>query len=157
MSIRNIPYTRYRIISLSEDITPSLWSAASMWNPSEIDRSKGAPVDIGKRGVSTNMLMCRQWWKVCWVYGDQEKFYRQLYGRKSAPSATVVSLEREVTTLQEEWVLLALQSLTRIYLCFGIHLCNMYLFEVLFNCSWTCCDNFSSTHRWSLQYCVVFL
>lgn len=30
---------------------------------------------------AANVLMCRQWWKVCWVYGDQEKYYRQLYGR----------------------------------------------------------------------------
>lgn len=26
--------------------------------------------------------MCKQWWKVCWMYGDQEKYYRQLYGKK---------------------------------------------------------------------------
>lgn len=31
---------------------------------------------------SANVLMCKQWWKVCWMYGDQEKYYRQLYGRK---------------------------------------------------------------------------
>lgn len=29
---------------------------------------------------SSNALMCRQWWKVCWMYGDQNKYYRQLYG-----------------------------------------------------------------------------
>ena len=23
------------------------------------------------------------WWKVCFVYGDQTKYYRKLYGRKS--------------------------------------------------------------------------
>ena len=28
------------------------------------------------------LLAHRQWWKVCWVYGDQQKYYRQLYGRK---------------------------------------------------------------------------
>ncbi|CAG9832497.1 unnamed protein product [Diabrotica balteata] len=33
--------------------------------------------------ASANVLMCRQWWKVCWMYGDQEKYYRQLYGKKS--------------------------------------------------------------------------
>lgn len=31
---------------------------------------------------SANVLMCKQWWKVCWMYGDQEKYYRQLYGKK---------------------------------------------------------------------------
>ncbi|XP_022913988.2 protein espinas-like isoform X2 [Onthophagus taurus] len=30
---------------------------------------------------SANVLMCKQWWKVCWMYGgNQEKYYRQLYG-----------------------------------------------------------------------------
>ena len=24
------------------------------------------------------------WWKVCFVHGDQTKFYRQLYGKKAA-------------------------------------------------------------------------
>lgn len=28
------------------------------------------------------LLANRQWWKVCWVYGDQQKYYKQLYGRK---------------------------------------------------------------------------
>lgn len=31
---------------------------------------------------SANVLMCKQWWKVCWMYGDQEKYYRQLYGKQ---------------------------------------------------------------------------
>lgn len=32
---------------------------------------------------SANVLMCKQWWKVCWMYGgNQEKYYRQLYGKK---------------------------------------------------------------------------
>ena len=30
----------------------------------------------------SQLLANRQWWKVCWVYGDQQKYYRQLYGRK---------------------------------------------------------------------------
>ncbi|XP_044746103.1 protein espinas-like isoform X2 [Coccinella septempunctata] len=33
--------------------------------------------------ASANVLMCKQWWKVCWMYGDQEKYYRQLYGKKN--------------------------------------------------------------------------
>lgn len=32
--------------------------------------------------ASANVLMCKQWWKVCWMYGDQEKYYRQLYGKR---------------------------------------------------------------------------
>ncbi|XP_025206693.1 protein prickle-like [Melanaphis sacchari] len=37
---------------------------------------------------SSNVLMCRQWWKVCWMYGDQEKYYRQLYGATKKQSAS---------------------------------------------------------------------
>ncbi|XP_030753347.1 protein espinas-like isoform X2 [Sitophilus oryzae] len=33
---------------------------------------------------TANVLMCKQWWKVCWMYGDQEKYYRQLYGKQKA-------------------------------------------------------------------------
>nr|XP_040570254.1 LOW QUALITY PROTEIN: protein prickle-like [Lepeophtheirus salmonis] len=36
-------------------------------------------------------LMCKQWWKVCFVYGDQTKYYRQLYGKK-----------RSLTTLTDQ-------------------------------------------------------
>lgn len=36
-------------------------------------------VDDGGK-IPSNVLMCRQWWKVCWIYGDQEKYYRYLYG-----------------------------------------------------------------------------
>ncbi|KAK6642723.1 hypothetical protein RUM43_004225 [Polyplax serrata] len=42
-------------------------------------------------GQSDHMLMCKQWWRVCWMYGDQEKFYRQLYGKKNASRAIVTS------------------------------------------------------------------
>ena len=29
-------------------------------------------------------LLSRQWWRVCFVHGDQTKYYRQLYGHKRA-------------------------------------------------------------------------
>ena len=32
-----------------------------------------------------------QWWKVCFVHGDQTKFYRQLYGKRAAIKAVVAS------------------------------------------------------------------
>lgn len=35
-----------------------------------------------KSSNTANILMCKQWWKVCWMYGDQEKYYRQLYGKR---------------------------------------------------------------------------
>ena len=31
-----------------------------------------------------NLLACRQWWKVCFLYGDQQKYYRQVYGRAAS-------------------------------------------------------------------------
>lgn len=33
---------------------------------------------------TANLLACRQWWKVCFLHGDQEKYYRQIYGRAAA-------------------------------------------------------------------------
>lgn len=41
-----------------------------------------------KSSNSANILMCKQWWKVCWMYGDQEKYYRQLYGRSKLNNNT---------------------------------------------------------------------
>ncbi|XP_066975789.1 protein prickle-like isoform X2 [Macrobrachium rosenbergii] len=35
------------------------------------------------RSESSNLLMCKQWWRVCWVYGDQYKQYRHLYSKKT--------------------------------------------------------------------------
>ncbi|XP_069361529.1 protein espinas-like isoform X2 [Maniola hyperantus] len=42
-----------------------------------------------KSSNSANILMCKQWWKVCWMYGDQEKYYRQLYGRRKVNNPTM--------------------------------------------------------------------
>lgn len=33
---------------------------------------------------TANLLACKHWWKVCLMRGDQEKFYRQIYGRAAA-------------------------------------------------------------------------
>lgn len=41
------------------------------------------------RSASSKVLVCRQWWKVCWVYGDQYKQYRELYGRKRTTTVHV--------------------------------------------------------------------
>lgn len=57
--------------------------------------------------ATANVLMCKQWWKVCWMYGDQEKYYRQLYAKKatSTPIASLAAdpknahvLDQDVTT-----------------------------------------------------------
>ena len=49
---------------------------------------------------STGIIMSgpdlnKQWWKVCFVHGDQTKFYRQLYGKR--PMALT---EEEETTMK---------------------------------------------------------
>lgn len=31
-----------------------------------------------------NLLACKQWWKVCFLYGDQQKYYRQVYGKAAS-------------------------------------------------------------------------
>jgi hypothetical protein len=33
---------------------------------------------------TANLRTCKQWWKVCFLHGDQEKYYRQIYGRAAA-------------------------------------------------------------------------
>lgn len=33
---------------------------------------------------TANLLACKQWWKVCFLYGDQEKYYRQIYGQAAS-------------------------------------------------------------------------
>lgn len=33
---------------------------------------------------TAKLLACKKWWKVCFPYGDQEKYYRQLYSRAAA-------------------------------------------------------------------------
>ncbi|XP_073994557.1 espinas isoform X2 [Rhodnius prolixus] len=39
------------------------------------------------------VIMCRDWWKICWLYGSQEKYHRQLYSiRDSHVKSTQTSL-----------------------------------------------------------------
>lgn len=72
--------------------------------------------DNGK--IPSNVLMCRQWWKVCWMYGDQEKYYRYLYGSRkktddyemdgmktpkitaaaTSTTTTLLTLQQQITT-----------------------------------------------------------
>ncbi|CAH0551531.1 unnamed protein product [Brassicogethes aeneus] len=47
-----------------------------------VTMSNTTPLKREIQTSSANVLMCKQWWKVCWMYGDQEKYYRQLYGRR---------------------------------------------------------------------------
>lgn len=51
--------------------------------------------------ASANVLMCKQWWKVCWMYGDQEKYYRQLYAKRAANFKTDLDSDRAVQQQQQ--------------------------------------------------------
>jgi hypothetical protein len=31
-----------------------------------------------------NLRACKQWWKVCFLHGDQQKYYRQIYGHAAS-------------------------------------------------------------------------
>ncbi|XP_075980884.1 uncharacterized protein LOC142979695 isoform X1 [Anticarsia gemmatalis] len=53
-----------------------------------------------KASNSANILMCKQWWKVCWMYGDQEKYYRQLYGRRKLNNMNNTFLNFEDTDIK---------------------------------------------------------
>ncbi len=54
--------------------------AASASGANRKDGGSGTLLQMHK--PLAHLLAHRQWWKVCWVYGDQQKYYRQLYGRK---------------------------------------------------------------------------
>lgn len=33
---------------------------------------------------TANLLACKQWWRVCFLHGNQEKYYRQIYGKAAS-------------------------------------------------------------------------
>lgn len=51
--------------------------------------------------ASANVLMCKQWWKVCWMYGDQEKYYRQLYGKRAGEKFTLPESQHTFGLMQK--------------------------------------------------------
>lgn len=52
--------------------------------------------------ASANVLMCKQWWKVCWMYGDQEKYYRQLYAKRAVNLKTTNEIINGVQQQQQD-------------------------------------------------------
>ena len=44
---------------------------------------------------TANLLACKQWWKVCFLHGDQEKYYRQIYSRAAAQRLANYQKEEE--------------------------------------------------------------
>lgn len=57
---------------------------------------------------TANLLACKQWWRVCFLYGDQQKYYRQVYSKaaaqrlalsnKAKKSAAMMTTTTEATT-----------------------------------------------------------
>ena len=35
-----------------------------------------------KNSDARSLLLARPWWNLCFVHGDQTKYYRQLYGKR---------------------------------------------------------------------------
>lgn len=52
------------------------------------------PTKAVARPKQANLLACRQWWKVCFLYGDQEKYYRQVYGRAASQRIALSDTEK---------------------------------------------------------------
>lgn len=41
-----------------------------------------------------SLLACKRWWKVCFLHGDQEKYYRQIYSQ-AASQRIAISLQND--------------------------------------------------------------
>lgn len=76
-------------VSVYHEVTMTTATTTAVGTSAAASSSSSSPAGHSKATASSNVLMCRQWWKVCWMYGDQEKYYRQLYGaaKKSSPSS----------------------------------------------------------------------
>lgn len=47
---------------------------------------------------TANLLACKQWWRVCFLYGDQQKYYRQVYSKAAAQRLALSSSSTATTT-----------------------------------------------------------
>jgi hypothetical protein len=59
--------------------------------PFSVGESKGGTMSAPLMKPDQRTMMCKQWWNFCFVYGDQTKYYRQLYGKR-----------KPITTLQQQ-------------------------------------------------------
>lgn len=49
---------------------------------------------------TANLLACKQWWKVCFLYGDQEKYYRQIYGKAASQRLALSNQQSDTQSTQ---------------------------------------------------------
>jgi hypothetical protein len=52
--------------------------------------------------MSTATSSPQNWWRVCFVHGDQTRFYRQLYGGKRAAIKATTTVQLEGTQQQQQ-------------------------------------------------------
>lgn len=81
-------------VSVYREVTMTSTTTAAAATVASSSSSVTAAAGSANKTPSSNVLMCRQWWKVCWMYGDQEKYYRQLYGatKKQSSSASAFGI-----------------------------------------------------------------
>ena len=51
--------------------------------------------------ASRSLLLARPWWNLCFVHGDQTKYYRQLYGKRR-PIRTLQQTSTDSSALTQE-------------------------------------------------------
>ena len=88
---QNMPnHTQINLIRSSQEPFPS---RDALWRPSitvlaadfEKGRYKMASQELMKSSdAARSLLLARPWWNLCFVHGDQTKYYRQLYGKRRA-------------------------------------------------------------------------
>lgn len=47
---------------------------------------------------TANLLACKQWWRVCFLYGDQQKYYRQVYSKAAAQRLALSNKHKKAPT-----------------------------------------------------------
>lgn len=58
-----------------------------------------APAEEIHFNGNNNLLACKRWWRVCFLYGDQQKYYRQVYGRAACQRLAASASENTNPTL----------------------------------------------------------
>ncbi|XP_055387065.1 probable serine/threonine-protein kinase DDB_G0282963 [Condylostylus longicornis] len=49
-----------------------------------------------------NLLSCKQWWKVCFIYDDQKDYYRKKYGKKLITSRNLIKKQNSIKNMKSK-------------------------------------------------------
>ncbi|XP_052873835.1 protein prickle-like [Anopheles cruzii] len=52
----------------------------------------------GTGGTAAAAAITKQWWKVCFLYGNQDKYYRQIYGKAASERLAAASAKQSVAS-----------------------------------------------------------